>query len=353
MRVSVGILAATAFLGGCWKLNPAELPAGRVAFAPAAGGPAGWVIEEFPVDVMCPDGDNASIYVVYPEVATGSLPVAVLYPSGAFDYVIAPPPTDPLSGAHHQDPPRLNRDWAVRRVYATLGMFEEVYPLEANLGALPAAFANANIAMIVPMNCWGDLGHNAQTTAENDFATERFYRQGYTVNDLAWHIATDAGVATANGVSLPFTFDSSRLYLVGLGEGGRAVGESLFAGAPAAGVLVDSTVDDLRPYYASSTLYADTIVGLNRIFPGGAETTVSASLATVTNLPPTAFLYSSIDGQLPAGANTPILTRLGGRTGDYIYDAAVQKHVLTNSDALLAGTAVSFLVGGAGDTDLP
>ena len=41
------MLALLPALGGCWKLDPAELPDSVVAFDPAIGGPEGWVVESF------------------------------------------------------------------------------------------------------------------------------------------------------------------------------------------------------------------------------------------------------------------------------------------------------------------
>ena len=151
------VLLGAFTLSGCWKSNPAVLPAGRVDFAPKALPTiTGWVVESFDTSLTCPDGLPAPLYVVSPATSAGPLPVAVILHSGAFDYVPDPPANDPIGGPHLQDPPRLSREWAIRRVFATLGMYDAADPVEQPLGALPGALAEANVAMVIPGNCWGD-----------------------------------------------------------------------------------------------------------------------------------------------------------------------------------------------------
>lgn len=331
-------------LPGCWRTDLEPLPVGTVPFEPTAMPVAGWVVEEFETTLECPDASFASIYAVYPTAPTGSIPVAVILHSGSFDYIIDPPASDPIGGPSYQSTARLTHTWAVRKAYATLGMYDDNDPVEQSLGALAGSLATNNVAMILPANCWGDWWHNQESIAENDFATEHFYRNGRMLAALAWEVASEPGAAAAQGMVIPVTFDTSRTFLVGLGQGGRGAGELLANGAQPKAMLIDSSVDDLNTYYADPVLYEATITGLNRIFPSGAAETNEASLANpALDLPPTAYVYSSNDSQIPSGAHDGVLARLA-EPGDLIVDGAVQRHVLTGADATLAAEAVTFLL---------
>jgi hypothetical protein len=341
VRVVLGLFPLA--LAGCFDTTLATLPQGIVEFVPASGGPAGWVVEtnEMDASITCPDGQIAQWLAVYPEGATAPMPVAVVLHSGAFDYLTGASPTDPLSGTSFQPEPRLNRDWAVRRVFFTLGMYDEV-DVETSTGTLAAALANHGVAMLLPVDCWGDWWHNEAGTADNAFVDDHFYRNGRFMADFTWRLAAEPGFASANRIALPFTPDG-QVYAVGLGEGGRGVGELIVAGATPTAAIVDSSTDDLRPYYEQPDLYQPVIDGLNRIFPGGANDTITASLANASPLPPIVYVYSSLDAQIPVGSHDPALARLGGRDDATIIDAAVQKHVLLNDDAALADQAVTTM----------
>lgn len=356
MRCGTLVPLGLIVLAGCWKIDRTELPEGKVAFEPVAGGPSGWVVERFEFDatVTCPDDEPGAFYMIYPEGAAQTLPVAVILHSGAFDYVLNPPATDPLAGDHFQDETRLEREWAVRRVFETLGMYDSDDRFEDHLGTLPAELATQGVAMIVPANCWGDWWHNFQGTAENDFANDRFYRNGRYAADFSLRLALEPGWAPAHRMELPVVLDPTEVYLVGLGEGGRGAAELLHAGLQPTAVVIDSSADDLRPYY-DDALYEGTVAGLNRIFPQGRDSTLETSLSTVPGaLPPTAYLYSSLDAQIPAGAHAAAIAKVNASAGGWVYDAAVSKHVLTNSDPVMAQQAVLFLLGdGSSDTDAP
>ena len=130
VRVSarVGAIPIATLMVGCWKDDYAVIPPDVLRFQPtAAGAPEGWLVAPLEVALECPDGENARLYVLYPEsVAEDDAPTpmaaAVLYPSGAFDFVYAPEPGDPLAGSHFADPDRLSREWAIRQIFWTLGM---------------------------------------------------------------------------------------------------------------------------------------------------------------------------------------------------------------------------------------
>jgi hypothetical protein len=331
-------------LPGCWKTDLPPLPVGTIPFEPTANPTlAGWVVEEFETTMECPDSSLASIYAVYPTAATGSVPVAVVLHSGSFDYIIDPPASDPIGGPSYQSTTRLTHSWAVRKAYATLGMYDDDDPNEQSVGALAATLATNNVAMILPANCWGDWWHNQQSVAENNYATEHFYRNGRTLSSFAYQLASEPGFAAAQGITIPVTLDTSRVYLVGLGEGGRGVGELLVNGASPDAIVIDSSVDDLNAYYNDPVLYEATITGLNRIFPTGASSTGAASLGNPSlDLPPTVFIYSSLDSQMPSGSTNAARARLGA--DDLVIDGAVQRHVLTGSDSTLSAQAVAYLL---------
>ena len=93
-------LMSLLMLSACWKLDNPVVDTGRVAFSPVVGGPDNWFVESFDMSLTCPDGSAARFWLVYPEQAdyrahpsVGSIPTAVVFHSGAFDWVIAPTST--------------------------------------------------------------------------------------------------------------------------------------------------------------------------------------------------------------------------------------------------------------------
>jgi hypothetical protein len=342
--VSVWLALAT----GCWKTERSSLPEGQVAFEPAAGAAEGWIVQTLDVPIECPDGENSHFYLVYPEGTTTSLPVAVVLHSGSFDYVPLPSAVDPLSGTHFQEESRLSGAWATYRVFQTLGMYPDDDLYEDTTGALPAALTEQGVALILPGNCWGDWWHNYQSLADNDFAADRFYRNGRAAAEWAWRTASEPGFAEQNGITLPISFVSGEAFAVGIGEGGRGVAELLNAGYQPNGVLVDSTIDDLRPFWTATNngLYSGITAGLLRMF-AGMEDTYLTSLADAPWLPPrTVFVHSSLDPQIPAGANDAILGRLATQPEAWVYDAALPSHVITQTDLELARQAVAWMTEG-------
>lgn len=341
-------------LGGCWKLDAEPLPDGPVAFAPAAGGPEGWVVESHDLPVRCPDDQDARLYVVRPEALDAPTPLALVLHSGPFDYVNDPDPGDPLAGDAFQDPARLGLDWAVQRVFFLLGMVPDDDPVEDSTGALAAALADRGIVMLVPTNCWGDWWHNYQALLENDAAADGFYRNGLFTADMAQRAARIPEFAANNGIDLSPVQASGTTYLVGVGEGGRGVtelvgGQALSPEVPA-GLLLDSPVDDLTRYWSNPdpTVYAATVAGLNRIFPSGPTAAASNTLVTSPVIPQrTVLVYSSVDPSVPAGANDAAAARVTA-VGGLVRDGNIAEHGLTSADAILAGEAVDFMLGTPG-----
>lgn len=343
-------------LAGCWKDELAELPPGILAFEPEAGPPPeGWVIEPLPVDLDCPDDTQANFYLLYPEAMAGTgvpMPVATLYHSGSFDFVFAPDPVDPLAGTHYAEPPRLGSEWANRQVFATLGMYPDM-DAEVHDGALPLALAEAGVAVLLPTNCWGDLWHNAPGVVDGDFSSDFFFRSGRAAADWGHRFVVDPAFAELLGFTMPITADPDRTYLIGLGEGGRAVAEVLnltnARGEPQfspTGVLLDSPLDDLRFVYDDPTSYGNLTVGLDRIHQDGVEGVASGSFHAVTNLPDrVGYVYSPTDPSVPVETFTASVGRL---RNVWVQSYDEPRHVLLNSTSQLgaARNAVDYLVTG-------
>jgi hypothetical protein len=357
-------------VSGCWKLDAAELSADRVDFAPESAAPEGWVVESVTINQLkCPDGVASKFYLVYPKEAdlrqhpdAAAVPLALVFHSGSFDYIYpqAVRPPDPLAGESFTGDKRLTSDWAFKRVFTTLGMYPDDDPIEEHTGALPAELANQGIAMMLPANCWGDWWHNRVGAAENVFALDGFFRNGRAMAEFSWNYAIGFR-PDGRPAELPILIDTSRTYMIGLGEGGRAVGE-LFTydlGATDAirpqGILIDSVVDDLRPYYKDA-LYADTKQGLDHLFPLG-ETSVRSGQfgwVPIRYFPQnTGYLYSNGDTRIPAGAHIkyidylrPNIMAQRPELDSWVWQDIVTEHVLLNANPTLAEAAVSFMVGG-------
>lgn len=341
MRWSLGLLILTA---GCFgPEDPATLPVDAVPFDPAIGAPEGWVVTPYELPLACPNGEWSSLYVVAPDVPTAApLPVAVVFHSGSFDYVRVPDAADPLAGPHFRETDKLTRDWAVRRVFATLGMYPSDDPIEPHNGALPAALVEAGIPIVLPANCWGDHWHDYQGIAENDYGADLFSRNGRAAAEWSWRALTDPTFAVDQGIELPITVDATQLYAIGQGEGGRAVGELLWAGYTPAGVAVDSVPEDLRVYWGNEALYADVVAGLERVFPTGADETPIGALSWAVPPAKTAYLYSSQDDVLPVGIHDHAVATLTAGT-HWVDDSQDRVHVRTAADLELSRQLVTYL----------
>lgn len=343
---SLWLLACPLLVAGCWKLDYPELLGGSVAFGPEVGAPDGWKVTFHPLPLECPDGSQSQLFVVHPEEAEGPMPYAVVYHSGPFDYVFDAPDGDPLDGPSYQPTLRLTGDWAFRKVFTTLGMYPNDDPVEDSNGALVTALAEAGIVSVLPANCWGDLWHNYPGIADNDVATDGFTRQGRVVAEWAWRLVSEnATFAPVIDVALPFEPDQDRLYAIGVGEGGRAVGELFHAGYTPTAALVDSTVDSLDFYYDEAAVGGELVPGLDRIFPAGRDETGVGSLAEAPFLSPRfVYLYSSSDILLPPLAYEALLERLSTYPEAWVQDVGASTHVHVLSNANLAREAVAWLL---------
>jgi hypothetical protein len=273
------VLATVALLGlagtGCWRLHDTAVDYGIVPLRNENTSKGSVWVRAYDTDLACPDGEYASFYVVYDDEAREPAPVAIVFHSGAFDYVTNSVGTDPTVGTHYATANRLSAAWAKERVFFTLGMWEpEDEVIEKSNGSLATALAQKGVVTLYPANCWGDLWHNERLTNRNDFNTDSFYREGLT---FAWwmvQLLVNQSFATAQGFDPPMEIDASKIYLFGLGDGGRAIPEVLLRSgnlqstdlAPTfAGVFLDSSPDDLS-YYLQNTQYVPQIKGLQRIF---------------------------------------------------------------------------------------
>lgn len=353
------ILAAAAFglLGGCWKPygDLTALDFGAIDYNNPYLESSGAVISMFDTDLDCPDGKGARFFVVYRPDMTTPAPVAIVLHSGAFDYQLDPEPSSPLSGSHYYADTRLRRDWATAKVWETLGLNangQQVDPSEVNDGTLPAALLDAGMVQLYPGNCWGDLWHNEEALVDNDYATEGFARNGRT---FAWwmvRMLIESDFAGQQGFQVPVQLDVSNIYLVGLGDGGRGVAELLLHEGipPIAGVLIDSSPDDLRPFVDAPSDHAEEVEGLRRIFLDEnldhIEDWSMMGVMEAGELPDrTAYLWSDLDPRQPEATMSTTATALAD-AGAWVDNTGLPAHVFVNADIDRARAAVNYLLDG-------
>ena len=219
----VPLVAAT----GCWKTEFSGPELEIVDFTPNAEAPADWVVTRQTVPLECPDGEDASFLFVYPDghAPEEPLPVALMFHSGAFDFVYEADPQTPLSGLHYATPSRLDSGWAVKAAFSTLGMYPSEQVEEVHDGTLAADLTRRGYALLLPTNCWGDLAQYAPTgqRLQPRLCLPRRARRG-TVDVQRAH---DRQLREAIDLEMPFATDRDRVVWIGLGEGGRAVLELL------------------------------------------------------------------------------------------------------------------------------
>jgi hypothetical protein len=358
-------LALALLATGCWKLDDPTVRYDVIPLDNQHVVNPNLVVQTFEPTppLSCPDDSPATFYAIYDATLTGQVPLAVVFHSGAFDYVKNPAQDDFLSGTHFAPEDRLNLEWAQLRVFSTLGMGEQqVDPNEIHTGALITALAQDGALVLMPVNCWGDLWHGYQGRQDNDYATERFNRNGLAFASWMVQFASDPSFASGHGITLPLEVDPARFALLGLGDGGRAVGELLWliaestsSTATISSVLVDSSPDDLTAYYEQETLFADDITGFGRIWGDDLEEelgahSVEAFLTQVQHPLPAhaAMVWSSYDPQVLTGAQEGLSQRLQAMeevdpAAAWVDHESASAHVFTNKDAALAFEAVRFL----------
>jgi len=321
-------------------------------------------VRAFDLDIhTCPDGEPARIYAVYAEGAAPDAPVALVLHSGAFDYIVSSEDgEDPLDGRHYRTESRLDRSWALAKVWETLGMLSTpVDPGEDNAGALAVSMVNAGWVQLYPANCWGDLWHFDQVDSPNDSASEGFERDGRGLALTAARVVTEPGFAGTVGIDIPVQIDPAQFYLVGLGDGGRGVADLLthpeLDGDTVAGVFVDSTPDLASAYVDDPATWYDEVVGMEVIYGEGfTESPDSLSLlhqlqqGTITA--PVGLVWSPLDHTVPTAATAPLADALV-TAGDphLVVENQGAGHVFSNSDPTLSDAVVGWLTDGVFATE--
>lgn len=350
--------------------------------------------------LTCPDGGPATFYAVYPETLDTAAPIVIFFHSGAFDYVEPRadglvPAFDSDSAVHFQGQDRFSSDWAADKVFETLGLLDgldesQLSENETNLGILPAKLADAGTFTMYPANCWGDLWHNESGPRNNNWELDGgVHRNG---RYLAWVMTAianpDPEVANAKlqdlGLdTLPIALDFSGVYIVGLGEGGRAAGElrirDLLNDVPnqnataIKGIVMDSTMDVFSRIVKDDATFHDINDGLARIYPdhndddgdGLIEGDLN-SLAgnTRDDIDPNIYIYSqsqavyrggltyplgvwysSVDTLVPAETLTDLIKLQPDNPFMTVTDYATEDHTILNRDETEADRAVSLLLG--------
>lgn len=327
---------------GCWRVDPVGLDIDRIPFSPESGGaPAAWSVVKIASPLACPDDEPASVWVLRPDAPPGPLPAVVMFHSGAFDYELEPVVDRPLTSATWQDPTRLGAPWASRRVLFTLGLLDDDDPYEASDGALAAAIATHGAAIVLPANCWADYWHSASALSPND-PIEGYTREGRALADWSWRLAGEPGFAAAEGVTLGFEPAAGPPALIGVAEGGRAVGELLGGGRSASVVLLDGSLDDVRPYTTDPTTWAEEVTGLGRLWP--VTDPVPGMVATAPGLPGnrTGLVYSGVDPSVPAGMQTAAAARVTA-LGGWLLDTGASGRAQLGANPTLAVQAADWM----------
>lgn len=306
----------------------------------------------------CPDGEPARLYAVYDVNTPPGAPVAVVLHSGAFDWILSfDEGEDSLDGRHYRIESRLERPWALAKVWETLGMLPT--PVDAgedNAGTLPVALLEAGFLQLYPANCWGDLWHADVEVQPNDVEAEGFERDGLGLAATTARIVTEPGFASTIGVNIPVEIDPAQLFIVGLGDGGRGVPDLLdhpvMQGASVAGIAVDSTPDLASAYVADPATWSTEISGMATIYGEGfAEDPDAGSLAQrleLEQLPaPIALVWSPLDHSVPQASVAPLASAvLAGANENLVVEVETPGHVHANSDALLAEGLAAWMTTG-------
>ena len=317
------------------------------------------VVRAFDLDThICPDGEPARIYAVYNEGAEESAPVAVVLHSGAFDFIVSYEDGEaPLEGRNYRTESRLERSWALAKVWETFGMLPT--PIDAgeeNAGTLPVAMLNAGWVQLYPANCWGDLWHFDAEVNPNDADTEGFERDGLGLAMEAVRTITTPGYGGEIGIEVPVPVDTSRLFLVGLGDGGRGVTEILshpdMDPSLVTSVLLDSTPDLASAYVDDPAVWYDEIIGLETIYGEGfredpdAISVLSLIEAGAVTFP-VGLVWTPLDHTIPPAATAPLASTMAAAGDPHIVvENQGAGHVFTNSDPVLAEAMVSWLSDG-------
>jgi len=335
-------------LAGCW-LNFAELSTlnvSEVAFSNEHLSVSNVWIRMFDSPLICPDGDPAPFFLVYPE-SEDILPVAIVFHTGALDYGAFVP-----EGSSFNATGRLTSNWASSRVWETLNMARQSLDTSVtDLGHLPTALTNAGIAQLYPSNCWGDYWHNGEVVNLNDSTAEGYTRQGLDMAQLMINLLENEQLAGDLNFKLEQQFNPDETYWIGMGSGGQAIVELLLKGtATPSGIVFDSYPASLQPYLSGEDLYSFEQEAFARIF--GEEDPAEYSLNNINILPAkTAWIWSNGDPQHPRESLETGADIISEVEGSWVEDQNENAHVFINKDIDLANRVVNFLL--TGNHELP
>lgn len=356
LQNSLGLTALLVLGLGCWKPSAelTELTFDEVPYDHPDLLSDTVVISAFDTSLDCPTGEDARFFAVYDTAVTGPAPVAIVLHSGAFDYVVEPDLSNALAGRTYRGESRLDRGWAISKVWETLGLYYDIVdPYEDNTGALSVTLANQGFVQLHPGNCWGDMWHNEQGYQDNQVDLDGFDRNGRTFAYWMIRMIAEQSFAGDQGFSIPVQLSPTDVYLVGLGDGGRGVREVLTHDniLPIKGVLVDSSPDDLSAYQADEEIWADELEGFSRIFRednmDSLEEWSLANLVGTSDMPERlAFIWSDGDPRQPVASMEGTAAALAEVEGVWVSNRREPGHVFVNSDLELADAAVDFLVTG-------
>ena len=334
------------FASACWTTEFPQLEDTVLPFAPrGAEAPADWLVQAWPQgDMICPDGEPAQFWLVYPdpEVEERTLPMAVVFHDDVIDQPISAEMPSMSAG---RDVSALTADHAARRVFSLLGM-----GVEDGTGALVSALAESGHMVVLPSNCWGDLYANSIEGRANDVTIEGFSRRGFDAAEFGFRMVSDNAWATVNRVELPQTADYSAPVAIGMGHGGRAIGELLAEEFVMPTAVVDSSLDHTGALRDRADLFGAELAALDAVFADDTD----AELGSLANTPilagRTAYLWSRLDPSVPPAAHDGAVARLTGDETAWIRETGSTQHAPLADDADVIASVVSWLSDGVPET---
>jgi hypothetical protein len=323
--------------GGCWTTELPELEPGVLDFAPrGAEAPENWAVQAWPqADMLCPDGQLAQFWLVYPVESAVMLPAAVVFHDNALDY--SSDSEAPNISAFRAES-QLTADHATLEVFDLMGM-----GTGSGSGALVAALAQSGHMVVLPSNCWGDLYANGLEQRPNDPAVDGFVRRGFDSAEFGFRMVSDEAWATINRVALPVPIDYSAPVAIGIGDGGRAVSELLGEEFTVPTAVLDAPLDDVSAYYEQPGTFPNEAATLDRLFTDVDDANVASLANTIVAPGRTAYLWSRLDPKIPSGANNGAIDRLNADGAAWIVETGSLEHAPLANDATLAADVTTWI----------